>query len=84
MAQNRNQNPAFILISDVNLQGLAIQITQALAEGYVLYGTHSAVFDGHEIYWSQSVVLPQSHPDYIHANPRRGGNKSSKQRKNLY
>ena len=84
MAQNR---PAFLLLSDVNLQQLGVQVQQALNHGYILYGTHSAVFDGHDIYWSQSVVLPNYYPDtLINPNLRlnRGGNKSSKQRKNVY
>ena len=81
MAQNP---PAFLLLSDAYCQGLQQQVEQALNAGYILYGTHSAMYDGNRRYWTQSLVLPEYHPDTL-INPElrrnRGGNKSSKQRK---
>jgi hypothetical protein len=82
-----NRNQPFVLITDFNQQAFEFTVTQYLTQGFILYGTHASVFNGQNIIFSQTVVLPQFHPDnLLNHNPRVncGENKSSKQRKNLY
>jgi hypothetical protein len=38
------------------------RVTQALHEGYELYGSPAATFDGNRVIVAQAVILPEARP----------------------
>jgi hypothetical protein len=38
------------------------RVSQALGEGYELYGSPSATFDGERVIVAQAVILPEARP----------------------
>jgi len=54
-----DERPRYRLLTGPDTSEFCSRISDALAEGYVLYGSPAMTFDGTNTYVAQAVVLPE-------------------------
>lgn len=55
---------AYRFLTGVDDSAFCQRVSDALAEGYCLYGNPVMIQDGDERYVGQAVILPDVHPEY--------------------
>ena len=52
--------PAYRLLTGPDDHAFCVRVSEALAQGYQLYGSPSATFDGKQVIVAQAVLWPHS------------------------
>ncbi len=59
-----NERPAYRLLTGTDDHAFCVRVSDALAEGYVLYGSPSCTYDPNQdrMLVAQAVILPEAQP----------------------
>lgn len=60
MSKTPNDLPAYRLLTGPDDESFCRRVSEALALGYVLYGSPAATFDGKRVIVAQAVIWPDS------------------------
>ncbi len=58
-----DDKPAYRLLTGPDDHAFCVRVSEALEEGYILYGSPAITYDGEACIVAQAVVLADKHPE---------------------